>query len=53
MGLYLLGKRVGLSLKEIAVRFGVKYSAVGNRIAMVKKRIEGETRFKAQIDIIK
>ncbi len=53
VGMYLLRKRAHLGLKEIAEKFGVKYSAVGNRIAMVKKRMEGETRFKARIDNIK
>ena len=53
VGMFLLRIRSGLGLKEIAAKFGIKYAAVGNRIAMVKKRVEKETGFKTRIDNIK
>ena len=53
VGMYLLRKRSGLGLREIAARFGVKYPAVGNRIAVVRKRVEEDGKFKAKVDNIK
>lgn len=53
VGMYLLRKRSHLGLKEIAEKFGVKYSAVGNRIALVRKRVEEEAGFKERLDNIK
>ena len=51
--IYLMKRKSGMSSMEIGEKMGVGASAVGNRIAMVKKRMEGETRFKARIDNIK
>ncbi len=53
VGMYLLRKRSGMSLGEIASKFGVKYPAVGNRLAVMRKKVETDPGFRAKLDNIK
>ena len=47
--MYLLRQEAGLSLKEIAKRFGVGYSAVSHRITKFKRRLRVETQLRDRL----
>jgi putative transposase len=49
VAMWLLRKEAGLGLKEIGERLGVRYSAVGNRMAVVRKRLEEDEGFKTRL----
>jgi putative transposase len=46
---WLVWKESGLSLKKIGVRLGVRYSAIGNRIAVIRRRLEEDEGFRRKI----
>lgn len=49
VAVWLLRKEGGLGLKEIGERLGVRYSAVGNRMGAIRRRLEGDESFKGRI----
>ncbi len=46
---WLLRREAGLGLKEIGERLGVRYSAVGNRMAVIRNRMDGDEGFRKRI----
>ena len=49
VAVWLLRKEAGLGLKGIGEKLGVRYSAVGNRIAAIRKRLEEDEGFKKRV----
>jgi hypothetical protein len=47
---YLLKKECGSSLKQISLKMGVGFSAVGNQWAKIKVGFEGDKRFVQKIE---
>jgi DNA-directed RNA polymerase specialized sigma24 family protein len=45
-----LRHEAGLTLREIARRFGVGYSAVGHRISAVKARLRADRQLRVQLE---
>lgn len=50
VAMYLLRHEAGLSLRGIAERFGVGYSAVSHRIGAVRRRLAEDARFQTKVD---
>ena len=50
VAIYLLRHEAGLTLREIARRFGVGYSPVGHRISAVKARLRANRQLRVQLE---
>jgi putative transposase len=49
IAVWLLRKEAGLGLKEIGEKLGVRYSAVGNRIAVIRRKLDEDDKFRRRI----